>query len=242
MKLLITSFALALTLALGGFASAHDKHKHAAPAKTTKGKIEFIGKGDGVTTCPVTGEEIQNKDVKAVMFGRTVYFCCPGCMDEAKKTPAAYLKPTHKAQLAAIKNLPKTEDPHAGHHAEPQTGDQAFLGKGDGVETCPVTGEPVNKNLKGEVNGREFFVCCEGCIDTVKKNPSAYLKPVQEAKKETSFLGKGDGIETCPVTGEPVDKTLKSEVNGQTFYVCCAGCIDTVKKNPDAYLKKAEKK
>src|SRR5262249_20791057 len=59
---------------------------------------------------------------------------------------------------------------------------------------------------------------------------------------ETKFLGKGDGIETCPVTGEPVDKNLKSEVNGQTFYVCCESCIETVKKNPSAYLKKAEKK
>jgi YHS domain-containing protein len=242
MKLFVGSVALILSLALGGVASAHDKHKPAAAAKTTKGKVVFIGKGDGVTTCPVTGEEIPSKDVKAVMFGRTVYFCCEGCMADAKKTPAAYVKPSHRAQLAAIKNLPKTEDHHAGHHAEPQTGEQAFLGKGDGIETCPVTGEAVSKSLKGEVNGREFYVCCEGCIATVKKNPSAYLKPVQEAKKETAFLGKGDGVETCPVTGEPVDKNMKGEVNGQTFYVCCEGCIDTVKKNPDAYLKKAEKK
>jgi len=117
-----------------------------------------------------------------------------------------------------------------------------FLGKGDGIETCPVTGDPVNKELKNEVNGRVFYVCCEGCADVVKKNPELFLKPVEGEKKEQAFLGKGDGVETCPVTGEPVDKNLKGEVDGQTFYVCCAGCIDTVKKNPAAYLKKAKAK
>ena len=139
----------------------------------------------------------------------------------------------------------------AARHAEPQDaakGETKFLGKGDGVDTCPVMGEPVNKNLKYEVNGRAFYVCCEGCAETVKKNPDLYLKPLQsekgekkEEKKEQAFLGKGDGVDTCPVTGEAVNKELKAEADGQTLYVCCAGCIDTVKKNPAAYLKKAAK-
>ncbi len=200
MKHLIKSLALILLIALSVSALAHDKHKHAAAAKSIKGngkgKVEFIGKGDGVTTCPVTGEEIHNKDNKAVLFKRTVYFCCAGCMADVKKNPAAYLKPTHKAQLLAIKNAPKAEGHHGDHHGQDAAkSDGKFLGKGDGIETCPVTGEAVNKNLKGEANGQEFYVCCEGCIETVKKNPSAYLKPAAGAK--TAFLGKGDGIETC---------------------------------------------
>jgi YHS domain-containing protein len=233
MKKMNYLLAFILVLALGIVALAHEKHGQKAAAKpAAKGKVEFIGKGDGVTTCPVTGEEIHNKDNKAVLFKRTVYFCCAGCMDEVKKNPAAYLKPTHKAQLLAIKNLPKTEEHHGKHVAAPQA-ETKFLGKGDGVDTCPVTGEPVNKNLKGEANGQEFYVCCEGCLDTVKKNPAAYLKPAKIA-----FLGKGDGVDTCPVTGELVNKNLKGEANGQEFYVCCEGCLDTVKKNPAAYLKK----
>lgn len=244
MKHITRSFALIITIALAATAFAHDKHDKKADAKgqaqTAKAeKDKFLGKGDGVTTCPVTGEEIHNKDVKGEFFNRTVYFCCAGCMAEAKKNPAAYIKKTHTEQVAATKNLPKAEDHHGDHHAqESKAGEQKFLGKGDGIETCPVTGEAVNKNLKYEADGRTFYVCCEGCADTVKKNPSAYLKPVEGEKKETAFLGKGDGIETCPVTGEAVNKSLKGEADGQTFYVCCEGCIDTVKKNPAAYLKK----
>ena len=67
-------------------------------------------------------------------------------------------------------------------------------------------------------------------------------KPAAKKAKAVKFMGKGDGIETCPVTGEPVNKELKGEADGQTFYVCCAGCLDTVKANPAAYLKPAAKK
>jgi YHS domain-containing protein len=257
MKQTIRSLSLIIVAALSLQAFAHGKHdkkahdKGKAPAaKTVKG--EFLGKGDGVKTCPVTGEEILNKDVKGRFFNRTVYFCCAGCLDDAKKNPAAYIKRTQAAQVAATKNLPKVESHHADHQAqEPKEGEQQdskgaekkFLGKGDGFETCPVMGDPVNKDVKYEVNGRVFYVCCPGCAEVVKKDPDLYLKPVEgEKKKEQEFLGKGDGVNTCPVTGEPVDAALKGEVDGQTFHVCCEGCIETVKKNPAAYLKKPNAK
>jgi YHS domain-containing protein len=188
-------FALTIACALMISAVAHDKKQEtkqakqtATKAKTTK--VEFLAKGDGVDTCPVTGEKIENKDVKADFFGRTVYFCCAGCMDEAKKQPAAYIKKTHAEQLAGLKDAkPAKEEAHEHHvdHASHETAqDKAkdaepkFLGKGDGIETCPVTGEPVNKNLKGEADGQTFYVCCEGCLETVKKNPSAYLKKAEK--------------------------------------------------------------
>src|SRR5215813_11687741 len=170
----ITSLALIVVMALSLQAFAHGKHdknahgKGKAPAsKAVKG--EFLGKGDGFKTCPVTGEEIQNKDVKGRFFGRTVYFCCAMCLADAKKNPAAYIKRTQAAQIAATKNLPKSEDHHGEHHGNHQgdhqgdhhaqnpaqdqkdgekqdskDGEKKFLGKGDGIETCPVMGSPVN--------------------------------------------------------------------------------------------------
>ena len=256
MKQTITSLALIVVAALSLQAFAHGKHekkaqnKGKAPAAKTA-KVEFLGKGDGVKTCPVTGEEIHTKDVKGRFFNRTVYFCCAGCLDDAKKSPAAYIKRTQAAQVAATKNLPKVEGHHADHEDQkPKEGEKQdskdaekkFLGKGDGIATCPVMGNPVDKNFKYEVNGRVFYVCCPGCAEIVKKDPDLYLKPVEgEKDKEQEFLGKGDGLVSCPVTGEPVSKDTKYEVDGQTFYVCCPGCADTVKKNPAAYLKKAAK-
>ncbi|MGH9753577.1 MAG: hypothetical protein ACREA2_12410 [Blastocatellia bacterium] len=254
MKQTIRLIALIVVTALSLQVFAHDKHDKKAhdkgkahAAKAVNG--EFLGKGDGIETCPVTGEKIHNKDVKGQFFNRTVYFCCPGCLAEAKESPSAYIKKTHAEQVAATKYLPKSESHHADQQAQKggkqdsKDAEKKFLGKGDAVETCPVTGDPVNKSLKNEVNGRVFYVCCEGCADMVKKDPDLYLKPVEgEKKKEPEFLGKGDGVKFCPVTGDPVDTALKGEVDGQTFYVCCGGCIDTVKANPAAYLKKSPAK
>lgn len=43
---------------------------------------------------------------------------------------------------------------------------------------------------------------------------------------------------TCPVMGNPIDKTLYVDYKGKRIYVCCAGCIDEVKKDPEKYIKK----
>src|SRR5215468_1365253 len=131
MKLSIRLFALIVAVAalsLSAFAHGkHDKKAHAkAQSQASKpGGTEFLGKGDGVTTCPVTGEEIHNKDIKGQFFGRTVYFCCPDCLADAKKNPSAYIKKTQAGQVAATKNLPKSEDHHGDHQAqEPKEGEK----------------------------------------------------------------------------------------------------------------------
>src|SRR5215510_14886280 len=56
-----------------------------------------------------------------------------------------------------------------------------------------------------------------------KHDKKAHGKAQAQASKTAKgeFLGKGDGVDTGPVTGEPVDKDLKGDVDGQTFYVCC---------------------
>ena len=52
-----------------------------------------------------------------------------------------------------------------------------FLGKGDGVKTCPVTGEPVNKAIKATIAGKTLYFCCASCIAAVKSKPSLYFRP-----------------------------------------------------------------
>jgi YHS domain-containing protein len=167
------------------------------------------------------------------------------------------------AASALAQDTPQNKkDEHQGHHnaqgtaektQDAQKGEKQFLGKGDGIETCPVTGEPIDKEFKGEINGRIVYVCCPGCLDTIKEDPDLYLKKDSGVKKEEKqevkpeekteekFLGKGDGIETCPVMGMPVDKEVKAEINGRIVYACCPGCLETIKANPELYLKKIEK-
>lgn len=67
---------------------------------------------------------------------------------------------------------------HKSHDLPGAKGDERpFLGKGDGVTTCPVTGAPVDKMIKAELLGRTVHFCCPGCRDSAQKNPALYLKP-----------------------------------------------------------------
>lgn len=67
--------------------------------------------------------------------------------------------------------------------------------------------------------------------------PRRHELPDQPEKSGTAFMGKGDGITTCPVTGEPIDKSISAKIDGRTVYFCCPGCRDTVVKDPSRYLK-----
>ncbi len=43
----------------------------------------------------------------------------------------------------------------------------------------------------------------------------------------------------CPVMGGAVtEKSATAEVRGQQYRVCCPGCIEMLKKDPDKYLNK----
>jgi len=45
----------------------------------------------------------------------------------------------------------------------------------------------------------------------------------------------------CPVmTGEEIDKTLFFDYEGKRIYVCCAGCIARIKKDPAKSVKQLE--
>ena len=76
----------------------------AKPAgKTLKFSPTFEGRGDGLVTCPVTGEKVTKKSRKAKYFGRTVYFCCEGCLKSAELSPERYVKLTMAEQQQAVK-------------------------------------------------------------------------------------------------------------------------------------------
>lgn len=45
---------------------------------------------------------------------------------------------------------------------------------------------------------------------------------------------------TCPVSGEPLGsmgKPVKMAIEGREVFICCAGCEDIVREDPDKYLR-----
>ena len=80
-------------------------------------------------------------------------------------------------------------DPHAGHdhgQTEEQSKIAIALSKlspadraaAEKQKICPVTGQllgSMGRPLKVTVKGRDVFLCCQGCVATIRKDPDKYL-------------------------------------------------------------------
>lgn len=114
--------------------------------------------------------------------------------------------------------------------------------------TCPVLGGAIDKKLFVDYKGKRIYVCCSDCINTLKKDPERYIKKLEAMGQsvETISRQKASPMKvlapqtTCPVQGGPIDKNLYVDYRGKRIYVCCAGCINEVKKDPEKYIKKLE--
>lgn len=109
------------------------------------------------------------------------------------------------------------------------------------------------KHEKSEVGCKHEKKCAadlEACKKKCKGDEKCIRKCEQECKKRCKLLKSKDTQETsavekkiklqtvCPVMGGAIDKKQFVDVKGKRIYVCCAGCLDPVKKDPDKYLKK----
>ena len=69
-------------------------------------------------------------------------------------------------------------------------------------------------------------------------------KPAGLAELSPEDRAAAEKQKICPVSGEPLGsmgKPVKVTVKGQTVFLCCAGCEDAIKKDPDKYLAKLKK-
>ncbi len=57
-----------------------------------------------------------------------------------------------------------------------------------GNKVCPVTGESIKEEsmVTSEYDGKIYNFCCAACIGEFKKDPTEYIKKVEEEIKSTS--------------------------------------------------------
>ncbi len=70
-------------------------------------------------------------------------------------------------------------------------------------------------------------------------------KPVREIESPTTKR-KDAAVSTrqllCPLMGEEIDKKYYVDHDGKRIYVCCAGCVKTMKKKPEQFIRRLESK
>ncbi len=72
-------------------------------------------------TCPVSGEELETKDIYTDFEGRRIYFCCMKCLGTFSKDPQKFLKKMDQARSAEEKEKKGREMP-MGHGANDEGG------------------------------------------------------------------------------------------------------------------------
>jgi YHS domain-containing protein len=131
-------------------------------------------------------------------------------------------------------------------------------------EVCPITGELLGSMgvpVKTTASGQTVFLCCQGCLGAVEKDPEGTLKklgkaatpPVSSGLKPEELAAINELPEAdrplaiaqrfCPVTGEPLGSMgvpVKSSVKGRTVFLCCAGCQLEIDSDPDGVLRKLD--
>jgi len=144
--------------------------------------------------CPVTGSRLgeHGPPIKLLVGSQPLYVCCRGCIDKVAKAPDFYLQKalaSARERARAPSRLPGAQGVASrsaaidhGHHRPPRitvakaTADDEAAIRAQGF--CPVTGEPLGSMgppVKVVVEGREVFLCCGGCEDTIKEDPAKYL-------------------------------------------------------------------
>ncbi|MCH7873560.1 MAG: hypothetical protein IID33_17825 [Planctomycetes bacterium] len=154
--------------------------------------------------CPVMGDAIDFSKMTMTDDG-PVYFCCKMCIKKFAKQPSKYADKVAE-QKAALAKLPRVQ------------------------VSCPLSGEPIDKKMFVEVDGKKVYTCCGDCKTKYAANPGKYA-----AKLAASYTYQTK----CPVKGGDIDPTVFGDMaSGQRIYYCCPACDKKLKKDPAKYAEK----
>lgn len=101
-------------------------------------------------------------------------------------------------------------------------------------KVCPVSGEPIGEHKVAiTLQASRLQLCCAGCVDAARANSQVVLATVHDDKLVNV------GNDTCPLSGEPVQKNAFVVIDGNLVHLSSPKLVDDVRKAPAALLEKA---
>lgn len=153
--------------------------------------------------CPIMGEPV-NLAVSTKTDDGPVFFCCKGCIKKFEAEPGKYAK-----EVADQRKI--------------------LSGREKVQVTCPVTNEPVDRDVHTMHNGQKVYFCCTGCLSKFKRDPAKYAKGLANSYTYQT---------RCPVMNGEVDPQSFTELaGGHKIYYCCQGCETGLLGEPEKYAK-----
>jgi YHS domain-containing protein len=150
-------------------------------------------------------------------------------------------------QLVGLPGNGRVPNKFAENLRVPMTEAQQLATAIEAQRTCPASGQPLGKMDKPiavTVGGETVYVCCAGCIEEVKANPTKYFakKPQLTVTKATEADAAAIAEQKlCPVMDEPLGgmgPPLKVTGLGRDVFLCCKGCLKFLEQEPKKYLAK----
>jgi len=184
--LLIIVIGLMAVAGLGGNAYADSS---TTTTTTTTAHSSHDGHGTAVTIadssaypvdyCVVSGEKLggMGDPVKYDYKGRTVMFCCGGCINKFEAEPAKYIAVLDAAVASAASTKAKQTAAADTMKAKPAT-------KLTELDWCIVSGEKLGdmgKPIAYKWKDREMEFCCKSCVKIFEKQPLAYIARLDSA-------------------------------------------------------------
>jgi len=98
---------------------------------------------------------------------------------------------------------------------------------------CPVMDEPVDPSLWIPTDEGPVLFCCGKCVGKYKESPERYAEATAKMREALAKMPKVQV--NCPLSGDPVDRDVSVDHNGEKVYFCCGNCKARFTADPDKY-------
>jgi len=172
-----------------------------------------------LTKCPITGGELKEAAVDAVVDGHLVRLCCGECAPKAKDK--AESQRIRKEIEAAVVKQQKASYP---------------------LTTCAVSDAALDDKAIDYVHGTRLVrLKDKEAVVAFEKEPAKAMAKVDKALIETQL--KDYRAAKCPVMDEALGAKATNYLYGTRLVrLCCTGCIRKFAAAPEKYLAKLDAK
>ncbi len=199
-------------------------------------------------SCPVAKEAIDGRTF-ATYAGKTVGFCCPGCVKMfdtwSPQRKSAFIGPASK-QVEPKQAEPKRDEPKRDEPKEVAEKTSNPWTEPYSLSTCAVLGtelgsmgDPVIKVQ----DGREVRFCCSGCVPRFEADPKPFLEKVDArmVKDQRAVYP----LDRCVVTDVPLvaegrDVGLDVVYGNRLFRVRDSGARRQLLADPKTFVVKLD--
>lgn len=214
------------------------------------------------STCPISGDPLDDKETFVDYEGQRVYLCCKKCVKKFSAFPDKWI-----ASMATAGQMPEnvqSKCPVSGEELDEDAISLTFSNKSIKVcckkcakkvkadpagyfdklegrtaqERCAVMGGKIIPKNSFVVNGTHVDQCCPGCQKKWRADPAKYFSKLADKKVVLQPASN-----RCPVMPKMAvnDREYFVTMGSRRFYFCSEGTRTKFLANPAKYMKNLDK-